>query len=193
MTPSAHLQHARQVETALESLRWDCPAEKRAAAWPAFCIRSCSCGAQIGTSSTSHQRALAHWCGSCMEGAGCTGQGGNGEWLSTTDYRNEQSPEDASRCRTSSTQTNGCRSLPDSRTSPSICGRMQGGSRLVVPSVHAGRTSMCSYFRGVSSSTFVPVHSILCKTDQQSFQTRLHDIHDPQRKIKPSASGGFAG
>ena len=55
----------------------------------------------------------------CVEAAGadCTGQG---KRLSTTAERTGPLTENASRCRTTSTQTNGCRSLPDSRTSTSL-------------------------------------------------------------------------
>jgi hypothetical protein len=134
-TPSAHLQCARQVGRALEFIRQDGPAEEASSGLA--CIRSCSCGARIGTSSTSstsYQRARA--LAQCVEAA--AGRGADlhrtgGAVLNHGRTNRAPDRERLSRCRTTSTQTNGCRSLPDSRTStsPSICGGTQGGSRLV--------------------------------------------------------------
>jgi hypothetical protein len=100
-TPSAHLQCARQVGRALEFIRQDGPAEEASSGLA--CIRSCSCGARIGTSSTSSTprpatSARAHWHNVWKQLQGgaqtCTGQG---ERFSTTAERTGPLTENASR------------------------------------------------------------------------------------------------
>jgi hypothetical protein len=176
-TPSAHLQCARQVGRALEFIRQDGPAEEASSGLA--CIRSCSCGARIGTSSTSstsYQRARA--LAQCVEAA--AGRGADlhrtgGAVLNHGRTNRAPDRERLSRCRTTSTQTNGCRSLPDSRTStspPSAEERSAAQDWLHVCACGTDDLSMCSYFRCVSSSTFVQVQSLFALCTVPLPQTR---------------------